>query len=132
MEEDIAEMIRAIPIAPREVTTITMATRRGTRTATCLRIAIQVDRKVHANVGTATVQVEEDDGVIAMTERTATADAITVGTSLSTAGMTAPFVTRTRKVTTRTMLMLHKSVPNMSLFLKRGASKFRELREKPI
>ena len=79
-----------------------MATRRGTRTASCLRIAIQVDRKVHANVGTATVQVEEDDGVIAMTERTATADAITAGTLLSAAGMTAPFATRTRKVTART------------------------------
>ena len=101
-------------------------------TATYLRIAMQVDRKVHVNVGTAAVQAEADGGVIAMTERTATADAITVGTSLSTAGMTAPFTTRTRKVTTRTMLMLHKSVPNMSLFLKRGASKFRELREKPI
>ena len=77
-------------MAPREATTITVGSRRGTRTATCLSIAIQVDRKVHANVATATVQAEEDDGTIAMTERTATADAITAGTLLSTAGMTAP------------------------------------------
>ena len=120
MEENIAEKARVIPIAPREVI-ITVFTRRGTRTATCLRIPIQVDRKVHANVGTATVQAEEDDGGITMTERTATADAITAGTLLSTAGMTAPFAIRTRKVTTRTMLMLHRSVPNGNVFLTHGA-----------
>ena len=108
-------------IAPREVTTITVVTRQGTRTATCLRIAMQVDRKVHANVGTATVQAEEDDGVIAISEKTATEDAITAGTLLSTAGMTAPFATRTRKVTTRTVLMLHRSAPNGNVFLTHGA-----------
>ena len=67
------------------------------------------------------MKAEGDDGVIAMTERTATAESITAGTLLSTAGMTAPFATRTRKVTTRTMLMLHRSVPNGNVFLTHGA-----------
>ena len=116
MKENIAEIVRVIPIAPREVTAVTVVTRRGTRTATCLRIENQVDRKVHANAGTATVQAEEDDGVFAMTERTATADATTAGTLLSTAGMTASFATCIRKVTTRTKLMLHRSVPNGNVF----------------
>ena len=51
-------------------------------------------------VGTATAQAKEDDSVITMAERTTAADAITVGTPLSTAGMTAPFAYRTTKVTT--------------------------------
>ena len=100
--------------SPARGNTVTAVTRRGTRTATCRRRATQllVDWKVHANECTATVQAEEDDGVIAMTERTATADAIAAGNPLSTAGTTAPFATRTREVTTRTVLMLHRSVPN--------------------
>ena len=72
MEEYIAEMVRVIPIARREATTITAVKRRGTRTASCRRIAIQVlvARTVHASVCTATVQAEEDNGGIAITERT--------------------------------------------------------------
>ena len=50
-------------------------------------------------VGTATAQAKEDDSVITMAERTTAADAITVGTPLSKAGMTAPFAYRTTKVT---------------------------------
>ena len=46
--------------------------------------------------------------------------------------MTAPFATRTRKVTTRTMLMLHRSVPNGNIFLMRGAPKSRQSLENPI
>ena len=89
MEENTAEMVRVIPVAPREVTTILAATRLGTRTATCLRIAIQVDRKVRAHVSTETVQVDEDDGVISTTERTAMAYTHTLGNGASNTGNSA-------------------------------------------
>ena len=59
-------------------------------------MAIQVDRKVHVNMGTATVRKKEDESVIEIMERTAMVDAITAATQLSTAGMTAPFTYRTR------------------------------------
>ena len=87
---------------------------------------------MHVNECTATVQAEENGDVVAMTKKTATADAITVETPPSTAATTAPFATRTRKRTMRTMLMLHRSVPNGNVFPMRGVPTFRSLIEHPI
>ena len=79
----------------------------------------------------ATVQAEEDGGVIVMTERAATADAITLEPPLSTAGMTTLFATRTGKETTRTMLILRRSVPNGNVFVMRRAPRCRPLKFRP-
>ena len=125
----------SITNSPREVTTISAVTHRGTRTATCQRIAIHAGRKKHANVGTATLQAEEDDGVIATTERATTANAITVGTPLSTAGITACFACRTEKVARHVPCYVesaHESVPKRNLFNLRGAPKLRQIREQTI
>ena len=62
------------------------------RTATRLMIATQV-KKMHAKRVTAIRLLAEEDEIVAeMRERNATADVITAGTPLSTAGMIALFL----------------------------------------
>ena len=61
-----------------------------------MRIITQVGQVVDAEEAAAT-ELEVDEGVDETTERTVTAVAITTGTPRSTAGTTAPFVTRTNR-----------------------------------
>ena len=105
-EEDVMEMVT--PIAPREVTTTTAVTRRRTRTGTHMIRATQVEQAVDAAEAAAT-KLEEEDDVVEMTERTATADAITAVTPRITAGTTAPSASRTNKLMKPNML--HTLVP---------------------
>lgn len=77
------------------VPTITAVTRPRTRTGTGQKIAIQVDLKVHANVGAVNkLLVQEDEGVALETETITTADAITVATPRRMPGMTAHLPSR--------------------------------------
>ena len=77
------------------VPTITAVTRPRTRTGTGQKIAIQVDLKVHTNVGAVNkILVQEDEGVALKTEIVTTADAITVATPRRMPGMTAHLPSR--------------------------------------
>ena len=102
------------PIAPLEVTTTTAVTRRRTRTGTHMTIAAQVEQAVDAAEAEAT-KLEEEEDVVGMTERTATADSITAVAPQSTAGTTAPFASRTNRLVKPNMRMLHTLVPQRHL-----------------
>lgn len=86
---------------------------RRTRTRTLIRIlATKVDQAVDVEEATATKTLFEEHGdVAAMTDRTATKYAVTVGTPLRTTGMTVAFTDRSRKMATHAMFMLHRLVP---------------------
>ena len=102
------------PIAPLEVTTTTAVTRRRTRTGTHMTIAAQVEQAVDAAEAEAT-KLEEEEDVVGMTERTATADSITAAAPRSTAGTTALFASRTNRLVKPNMRMLHTLVPQRHL-----------------
>ena len=106
------------PIASREVTATTAVIRRRPRTGTHMIIATQVEQAVDAAAAT---KLEEEEDVVEMTERTATADAITAVTPWSTAGTTAPFASRTNGLMTPNMLMLHTLLTQRHLSLTLGA-----------
>lgn len=72
-------------------------------------IATQVEQPVDAEeAGVTKILVEEDKDVDAKTERTATADAITVGTPRRTTELTAPFASHSSRQMKRRTLMLHR------------------------
>ena len=83
-------------------------------------IATPVEQAVDAAEAAAT-KLEEEEDVAGMTERIATADAITAVTPRSTAGTTAPFASRTNRLMKPNMLMLHTLVSQRHLPLTLGA-----------
>ena len=79
------------------------------------------EQTVDAEEVAAAILAEEDVDVVATTVRTATADATTVGTPRSTAGMTAPFGSRISSKMKRSLLMLYRLVPQMNTPRTHGA-----------
>ena len=73
-----------------------------------MTIATQVHQAVDAAEAAAT-KLEEEEDVVEITERTATADAITAIPPRSTAGTTAPSASRTNKLMKPNVL--HTLVP---------------------
>lgn len=76
--------------------------------------------------------IEDDESVIAMAKTTAMVDTITAATGLSTDSTTVPFANRTSKVTTRTMLIVYRSIPKEKLCLMRGARRLMQLQNMSI
>ena len=85
-----------------------------------MMIATLVEQAVDAAEAAAT-KLEVEEEVLEMTERTATADATTAVTPRSTAGTSAPFASRTKRLMKPNMLMLHTLVPQRHLPLTLGA-----------
>ena len=71
----------------------------------------------------AATKLEEEEDVVEMTERTATADEITAVTpsTAGTAGTTAPFASHINRLMKPNMLMLHTLVPQRHVLLTLGA-----------
>ena len=91
----------ATPIAPRQTTTTTTAA------AAATRLRPRIETRLMAAI---TLLAEADVSVAGMTARTATADAGTAVTPMSTASTIAPFAYRTSRATTPSMPMLHRSL----------------------
>ena len=83
-------------------------------------IATQVEQAMDA-AEAATTKLEDEENVVKMTARTATADEITAVPPRSTAGTTAPFASHTNRLMKPNMLMLHTLVPQRHLLLTLGA-----------